>query len=186
VSLEIQTFVPSLDDSLKPLWISELNKLGMRVEMHPDIALTTHSGFLPFKIRIEDSAHEKLNGVDFLTGFEYYVDEFSLDAELAKHVARPQDNSERQDVFATPEIDKKLKDCRKVITFAWGSEDLFELRMATVSSAILAAITGGASAYPADGIWYERPAAEALGEAREYENSRKPKAIKVHPFQGWR
>jgi hypothetical protein len=179
------TYVPSLDDSLKPRWISELNKLGMRVEMHPDITLTTHSGFLPFKIRIEDSAHEKLNGVDFLTGFEYYIDDFSLDSELAKQVARSQ-SSEGQAVFATPEIDKKLKDCRKVITFAWGSEDLFELRMATVSSAILAELLGGASEFPADGIWYERPAAEALREAREYENSRKPRAIKVHPFEGWR
>ena len=89
--------------------------------------------------------------------------------------------------YATPEIDTKLKLCSKRLTFLWGSADLFELRMATVSSAVLAEITGGISSYPADGIWYESPTAtaEAVGEACAYENSVKKKDITVHRFERW-
>ena len=188
----MHTYVPAMDHSLVSQWLSEMRKLGIDCDIHPRVSLASHSGFLPFKIRIHDSAHHELNGVEFLTGFEYYIDDFSLEAELKK---RPKTDAlghlsgERHllQPYATAELDEKLKQCRKRLTFSWGSADLFELRMATVSSAILAEITGGVSSYPADGIWYDRPgaAAEAVLGAQAYENSLKPKNIKVHRFEKW-
>jgi len=191
MSVEIHTYVPAVDDLLLPRWLLEMKKLRMDCEIHPGVSLVSHSGFLPFKICIHDSVHEELNGVEFLTGFEYYMDDFSLEAELEKRAPKPRGlgrlfgRKEPLQPYATAELDEKLKRCRKLLTFSWGSADLFELRMATVSSAILAVITGGVSS-PADDIWNDRPAAaEALAEAREYENSLKAKDIKVHRFEGW-
>ena len=57
----------------------------MECEMHPEVSLVSHSGFLPFKLRIRGSVHEELNDTGFITGFEYYVEDFSLESELAKN-----------------------------------------------------------------------------------------------------
>jgi hypothetical protein len=192
MSLEIHTYVPAVDDSLIEPWLSEMKKIGMDCEIHPEVSLVSHSGFLPFKIRIQDSAHNELNGIDFLTGFEYYMGEFSLEAELEKRLkpgglARLFNRKQPLRPFATVKLDEKLKLCRKLLIFSWGTVDLFEVRMATVSSAILAQITGGVSSYPADGIWYDSPDAviEALLEALSYENSLTAEDIKVHKFEKW-
>lgn len=93
--------------------------------------------------------------------------------------------SKAAEPFVTRDIDAKLSKCRKRLTSVWGSGDLFELRMATVSAAVLAELTDGISSYPADGIWYESPtaAADAVAEAKAYEDSVKSKDIKVHPFE---
>jgi hypothetical protein len=92
-----------------------------------------------------------------------------------------------QQFYASPEIDARLKSCRKSLHFVWGANDLFELRMSTVSSAVLAEIGDGVSSYPADGIWYERDtaAAQAVAEARAYEDSVDAADIQVHPFEKW-
>jgi hypothetical protein len=190
MSLEMHTDVPTVEDSLTPRWLAEMKALGIDCEMHPGVSLVSHSGFLPFKIRIHDSAHEELNGIEFLTGFEYFIDEFSLDAELQKRAPRPVGlgrlfgRKPPVQPYATPSFDEKLKRCRKLLTFAWGSADLFELRMATVSSAVLADITGGVSS---EDIWYDRPnaAVQALAEARDYENSLAGKDIQTDRFEGW-
>jgi len=193
MSLEIQTFVPSVKDSQIPLWLSRMAELGMLCEIYPAFSFVTHSGFVPFKLQIQDSAHPELNGVGFLTGFEYYISDFSLDAALEAKACKPSlltgefEEKSQQGVYASQEIDEQLKPCRKCLHFLWGSADLFELRMATVSAAVLAEITGGISFYPADGIWYERTsaAAKAVSEARDYENLVTSKDIPVHRFERW-
>jgi hypothetical protein len=191
MSLEMNTYVPIINNLLIPQWISEIQKLGMDCEMHPNISLISHNGFLPFKIRIRDSIHKELNGVDFLTGFEFYSEDFNLQVELDKRtpksggLGRFLRGKSRQEPYATVELDKKLECCRKLLTFSWGAADLFELRMVNISSAVLAEITGGVVSYPADNIWYNRSVVESLAEAREYENSCKPRDIKVHRFERW-
>lgn len=191
MSVEMYTYVPLVDESLIPRWLAGLRNLGMDCEMHPEITLGSHSGFLPFKIRVHDSAHDELNGVEFLSGFEYYAEDFSLDVETKNSqpevsgFARLFGKKQAPQPFATIELDAKLKQCRKLLTFSWGSADLFELRLATVSSAVLAEITGGVSCYPADDIWYDRPATDALVEAVAYENSLSSKDFKVHRFERW-
>ena len=193
MSLEMHTYVPAIDESLVPRWLARMGELGMRCEIHPGFSFATHTGFLPFKLRIQNSSHAELNGVEFLTGFEYYIEDFSLEAELARQsppptlIGRLLGRNPPPKPYANAAIDAKLKACRKRLTFVWGSGDLFELRMATVSSAVLAELTGGISSYPADGIWYDKPAAapDAAAEALAYENSVRPKDIEVHRFEQW-
>ncbi|WKJ90769.1 hypothetical protein QZJ86_01130 [Methylomonas montana] len=82
MSLEMQVFAPSADDSLIPRWVERLNGLGMRCEIHPTFSFQTHTGFLPFKVEIEKPHHKELLGRSFLTGFEFYMREFDLAQEL--------------------------------------------------------------------------------------------------------
>jgi hypothetical protein len=187
MSLDIETYVPSVNDSQIPLWLSRMKELGMICEIHPKFSFPKQSGFLPFKLQIHDSAHQELNGVDFLTGFEYYISDFDFDVELKEFQEFQEEEGtlpkrgmlsrllgkKRPQIYATPELDELLKRCQTRLTFRWGSADLFELRMATVSSAVLAEITTGISSYPAEGIWYDRntAAVDAVSEARDYENS---------------
>ncbi len=193
MSLEMDTFVPSVADTHIPLWLSRMRELGMLCEIDPGFSFATHTGFLPFKLRIQDSAHTDLNGIDFMTGFEYYISDFSLEAAQQALEPKPSllgglfGKKPTAKPYASPEIDQYLKRCRKRLQFVWGSADLFELRMATVSSAVLAEITQGVSSYPADGVWYDRSnaAVQALSEARAYENSVKPKDLRTHRFETW-
>lgn len=193
MSPEMETFVPAVADTHIPLWIARMRELGMQSEIYPGFSFASHSGFLPFKLRITDSAHTHLNGVDFLTGFEFYMSDFIVEAQMQGHASKRSwlakffGKKESASIYATSEIDDQLKRCRKRLRFVWGSADLFELRMATVSAAVLAEICGGISSYPADGIWYERDTAavKALDEAREYENAVKVEDIKVHKFENW-
>ena len=193
MSLELHTFAPDVSDSIIPRWLTRMNGLGMYCEIHPEFSFATHSGFLPFKLRLEDSAHQQLNGVDWLTGFELYVEEFSLEKEIESLSPKPGllqkllGKRPAQIDFASPEIDQKLKLCKKRLRFTWGSADTFELRMASVSAATIAEITSGVCTYPADNIWYDTESVveNAIKEAKEYENSLKPKEIKLHKFEEW-
>lgn len=82
MSLEMHTYVPFVDHSLLPQWMARMQELGMNCAIHPEFSFESHTGFLPFKLQIQDSGHSELNGVDFLTGFEYYIDDFRLESEF--------------------------------------------------------------------------------------------------------
>jgi len=192
MSLDINVFLNDPDDSLIPSWLEELNKLGMECEINPEFSFKDHTGFLPFKIKITSNSHTELMNHEYLTGFEFYMDDFSLE----ENIEPPKRQSIKEKLlrkpaqinnFASPEIDKKLKPYNKVITFNWGSADTFELRMAVLASATLAKITGGISYYPEDEIWYNTDTVveESIKEVSEYEKSLKPSEFQLHKFEGW-
>ena len=193
MSLVMHTYLPSFDATLVPAWLDRLEKVGMSCEIHPGIAWESHSGFLPFKLRIADSAHTDLNGVDFLTGFEYYAEPFSLESELASMAPKKSmlqrllGKPEPSRHYANADVDKDLRRCKRRLSFSWGSADLFELRMATVSSAALAEVAAGVACYAPDDLWYDRSwtPERAAAEARDYENSLKPRDLTTHRFEAW-
>lgn len=192
MSLDINVFLKDPDDSLIPAWIEELNKLDMECEIHPEFSFKDHSGYLPFKIKITSNSHDELMNQEYLTGFEFYMDDFNLE----KNIEKPKEPSfigkligkkAQINYFASPEIDEKLKSYNKVIILSWGSSDTFELRMAMLASATLAMISGGISCYPADDVWHspETAVEESINEVAEYEKSLKPREFKLHKFEGW-
>ena len=65
MSLEMHTYVPAVDESVIPRWLARMRELGMICEIYPGFSFSTHTGFLPFKLQIQDSSHTDLNGVDF-------------------------------------------------------------------------------------------------------------------------
>src|SRR5947209_5701752 len=89
VSLEMQAFVPDVDDAIIPRSIARLNGLGMRCEVDPAFSFKDHSGFLPFRVSLERSTHEQLVSGDYLTGFDLYVRDFDLAKELDARTPKP-------------------------------------------------------------------------------------------------
>jgi len=186
-------YVPSIDDEIIPRWMGRINGLGMRCEIYPGFSFKSHTGFLPFRVILETAAHAKFQGTDYLTGYEFYASDFKLERELETINPKPGlfgklfGKKRKPNCYVSQEIDRRLASCNKVLHFNWGSADTLELRMATLSSAILAEITNGVCCYPADTIWYsnERIVENTLKEVEEYEASLGTEEWKLHRFEKW-
>ncbi len=193
MSLEMHLFVERIDDSIIPRWIERMNSFDMNCEIHPGFSFSEHSGFLPFKIKLNRPDHPKLLDKYYITGFEFYLHDFDLEIELQKlkseqGLFRRLFGQKKGEVyFAGPEIDAKLKSCKKMMRFVWGVADTFEFRMANLSSAILADLTSGVSRYAEDDVWYENSTIvhNAVKDVADYESSVKPEAFSLHEFERW-
>ncbi len=186
-------YVENIDDSFIPLWITKLNQFDMKCEIHPDFSFNNQSGFLPFKIKFHDSKHQDMLNEEFRTGFEFDIDDFDFDSEIEK--IKPKQNFFEKILnrklskvcFASPEIDQKLKRCKKVLYFRWGSSDSFELRMALLGSATLSVLTNGVCYDPQGDIWYDNSTIieEALNGVLEYETALQPDKLVLYKFEEW-
>jgi len=193
MSLDLNVYVKQIDDSIIPKWIERMNQFDMECEIHPDFSFNDHSGFLPFKIRLKNPKNEELKDKEFISGFEFYKDEFDLQKELESlqpkksFFQKLMNKSNEKVEYANTEIDSKLADCKLVLTFNWGSHNSLELRMSSLSSAIISELTNGICSYPADDIWYDNKTIveDAHKELLEYENSLKPTEWRMHKFEGW-
>lgn len=193
MSLDINVYTKTLSDDLIPQIIKRLNDYEMVVEVHPDFSFSDQTGFLPFKFRLTNPHIEILKNRDLTSGFELYIDDFDL--TKAKEELKPKlgffakllGKKQEEIPFASPDIEKRLKDCKKVITFVWHSGDSFELRFASLTSAILTELTDGVCTYPADDIWYENKniANEAFKEIKAYELTLKERDVTFHDFENW-
>ena len=193
MSLDLNVYVEKIEDEIIPKWINRLNQFDMDCEIHPDFSFNDHSGFLPFKIKLKDPINKELADKILISGFELYKDEFDLQNELSHIQPKPTffqkifKKPVKIENYASPEIDTKLHKCIWVLTFNWGSHDSLELRMASLSSAIISELTNGICCYPADDIWYDNATIvqEAYNELKDYEKSLTPIEWNVHEFEGW-
>lgn len=195
MSLNFFLFTNHIEDSIIPEWMRLMNQAGMKCEIYPGFSFETSSGFLPFKIEIINPTNADLKTKQFLSGFEFYSQFFNLEEEIAKQTPKETlfrklvtgNKKKGEKFFKNKEIDQRLKNCNKVLVFNWGTTDTFELRMASLSAAILANLTDGVLCYPADDIWYDNESLvnKFYKDAVEYENSIDPKDWMTHPFTEW-
>ena len=193
MSLDLQVFTKSLSDDLVPKIVKRLNDFDMVAEVHPDFFFSNQSGFLPFKFSFKTTPFESLKGKELMSGFEMFIDDFSL--QVRKDELNPKKGllgklftkKEPEVLFAPAEIEERLKDCTKEVSFVWRSSDSFENRFATLTSAILTELTGGVCCYPADDIWYDNSniVQNAFDEAVQYEQSLAEEKLRYHEFDGW-
>jgi len=193
MSLDLNVYVESIDDQIIPKWMERMNEFEMDCEIHPDFSFTDHRGFLPFKIKLTNPTNRDLEGRELISGFEFYMKEFDFQKEIGQNQAKQTlfqkllgKTADRGD-YVNPEIDARLQKCRWVLVFNWGSHNSLELRMSSLSSAIIAELTDGVCCYRADDVWYnnESIVENAFRESLEFENSLKPSEWKVHEFEGW-
>jgi hypothetical protein len=191
MSMSYEVFLNDIDDSKIQEWISELNKLGMDCEVHPEFSFKTQQGFLPFKIKINENSHEALMNKEYLTGFEYYIDRFDVEENMKykeqsffqKLLRKPKQKLP----FHSKEIDQILKDKKYVVLFNFGIADTFELRMASLASATLTKIADGVCCYSDDDLWYDNGTIieNALKDVAEYEKTLKEREFRLHEFEEW-
>ena len=191
MSMTYNVFLSDIDDSKIQDWLLELNRLGMSCQIHPEFSFKSHSGFLPFKINVKEKTHDLLLNKDYLTGFEFYLDDFKLGDHqkyveqgfLQKILKKPKEKLH----YHSPEIDEKLEDKKFVAYFVFGVSDTFELRMATLASAALSKICDGICCYADDDLWYENEnvVENALDNVCDYEKMLKEREFRLHEFEGW-
>lgn len=193
MSLEINVYCKELTDDLMPKIVKRLNNYDMIVEVHPEVMFTSHTGFCPFKFQFTNPPAEILRGKVLVSGFELYTGNFDL--VIAKEDLKPKlslwdkllGKKQPEIAFATPEIEKRLEDCKKVISFVWHACDSFELRFVSLVSAILTELTNGVCTYPADDIWYENKnlVDKFYKEVCDYEKSLSEEDLEYHEFDKW-
>ena len=193
MSLDLNVYCKELSDDLIPKIKKRLNDYEMEIDIHPDFSFKDQTGFLPFKFRLTNPHLDILKDKELKSGFELYINDFNLQAE--KENLKPKQGfldkllgkKQPEISFATPEIESRLKDCKKLVTFVWHAGDSFELRFASLTSAILTELTDGICCYPADDIWYNNKniVNEAYNEIKDYEQTLNEKDIQFHEFDEW-
>jgi hypothetical protein len=194
MSLDIKVYTRELSDDLIPKIQRRLNEFEMTCEIHPRFSFSNQTGFLPFKFQLIIPPFEKLRNKTLLSGFELYIHDFDFGNERKKVQPIPTllDKLTGKKLLSRPlvnnEIDKRLKDCRKTLSFVWHAADSFEVRFALLVSAILTELTNGVCTYPADGIWYDNEGfvTKTWSEVKEYETIHlKERDLVFHEFEKW-
>ncbi len=193
MSLDIIVYCKQLSDDLIPKIVKRLNDYEMVVEVHPEFSFSDQTGFLPFKFKLTKPHLNILKEKELKSGFELYIEDFDL--QSAKENLKPKlgffdkllGKKQPEIPFASEDIEKRLMECKKVVTFIWHAGDSFELRFASLTSAILTELTNGVCTYPADDIWYDNKniVDEAYKEIKEYEMSLKEKDLDFMIFDQW-
>lgn len=193
MSLDINVYTKTLSDILIPGIVDRLNGYDMVVEVDPGFSFEGQTGFLPFRFRLKNPHLDVLKNRELISGFELYIDDFDL--IKAKRELQPKSGffekvfgKKKEEIpFASPEIESRLLSCKKVIRFVWHASDSFELRFASLTSAILTELTGGVCSYPADDIWYDNKniAENAFKEINAYEHSLTARDIVFREFETW-
>ncbi len=195
MSLDLNVYTTSLNDNLIPQIQKRLNEFDMKCEIDPAFSFNSQEGFLPFKFELLNPKFEILRGKVLAGGFEMYIDDFDFHREKSKVQPKPgfmdklMGKKQAEVPLVNEDIDKRLKDCKKIVTFVWHAGDTFDLRFAMLTGAILTELTNGVCCYPADDIWYENEnfVQKTFQEVKqEYEDHLKEADLKFREFEGWK
>ncbi|MCA4782642.1 hypothetical protein IF125_10260 [Empedobacter stercoris] len=169
MNLEVIVFTSDFDDKILYDIIKKMNEFDMTCEVHPNIKLNEHSGFLPFKFKFTNSTNKRIDNKELISGFEFYINDFNVEdySELIK--------------------DNNLKKFNKALTFSWSYSNTFELRFALLTSSIFTQITNSVLYYPSENYWYDNNELvnNIFKDILDFENSLKLKEINFHEFESW-
>jgi len=193
MSLSFTVYTKQFSDDVIPEIIKRLNHYEMIVEAYPNFCFKRDSGFLPFKFQLTNPPFNVLKNKELKSGFELYMDDFNLRFHKANLQPKKTffdklfSKGKPEVGFANSDVEYRLKDCDIEVTFAWSIVDSFELRFATLTSAILSELTNGVCYFPPDNIWYNNKniVDKAYEEIKQYENSLNEKDLKFHEFDEW-
>lgn len=193
MSLEINVYCKQLTDALIPKIVKRLNEYEMKVETHPDFSFSAQDGYWPFKFELVNPRFDMLKGKVLETGFELYISDFDLTTVKEQLKSKPSlwdrllRKPQTEVVVGTPEIEERLKNCTKVVSFIWHVEDSFQARFVTLASAILTELTDGVCSYPADNIWYENEyfVDKTYKEVLDYEMDLTGEDVEFKEFDKW-
>jgi hypothetical protein len=193
MSLDIHVYASNLSDDLIPQIIKRLNDHDMVVEVHPDFSFTDQTGFLPFRFQLINPPFNISKDKKLSSGFELYLDDFDLQTEKKALNTEPSffnrllKKKKEEELFAPPEIEDRLKNCKKVATFNWHASDTFETRFALLTSAILTELTNGVCYNPQEDVWYGNKdiVENAYKEVLEVEQLFNAENVVYHEFTRW-
>lgn len=171
MSIDIHVYTNEISDDLIPAILEELNKFHMICEFPPDFSLESQSGFLPIKFRMTSTTFESVEGKDLVSGFELSVDDNEMD----------------EDDCHSEKDREKLRTYSKLVSFYFtGASDSFELRFASLTSAIIANLTHGALSDCDCKVLYDGAAImEAARDLVADDGDLTWRELEYHEFEGW-
>lgn len=204
----ISIFTKELTPDLVPKIKSRFGDFQMDIDFHPSFKFDeqVNRGFLPIKLKVHPGHSKQYDSIaqDILSGFELYFSNYDFHEEL-KNIQQQVLQTERKSFLSrvfggnkTPampsvnfvadeELDKVLKNCKKVITVNWKSWNKSNLRTSLFFAAFVAELTSGVIYEPYNGRYLG--ATDALQtfpmEVNEYEQSFTKDEFTVDTFEGW-
>lgn len=194
MSLELKVYTNKVSDNLIPKIVSRLNTFEMICEIYPGFSFDNQTGYLPFKFQLTNPPFPILKDKILTSGFELYCEVFDIEQEKQKRkpkqgfIEKLLGKKQLDEPFTNAAIDKKIKKFNRVISFVWHTGDSFELRFASLTSAIVTELTNGVCCYPADDIWYDNKnfVEKTWQDVKEYEMTLlKEQNLKFHEFEKW-
>ena len=192
MSLEINLYSKRLTDELLPLLVERLNTFEMNCEIDPQFSFNKQSHNLRFKYHLLNPAVENVRGKELTCMFEMLYVVFDLAFEKRRVRQSFMDKILGKKPLANPfgstEVENRLSGCNQMVSFVWHGRDMFELRLVSLTTAILAQLTGGISCYPADNVWYSGndEVTKAWEEIKQFEaDPRTHQFLKFQEFSGW-
>jgi hypothetical protein len=206
--MDISIFTKELTPDLIPKIKSRFADFQMDIDFHPSFKFDerVNTGFLPVKLKVHPGQSTKYDKIssEIQSGFELYFSNYNFHEEL-KNIQQQALQTERKSFLSklfggsktpamTPvnfvadeELDKLLKNCKKVITVNWKSWNKSELRTSLFFAAFVAELTDGVIYEPYNGRYLS--ATDALQtfpmEVNEYEQSFTKDEFTLNAFEGW-
>ncbi|MBB3114455.1 hypothetical protein FHS18_006576 [Paenibacillus phyllosphaerae] len=181
MSYTLTVKLKGLSDRVIPDWLSEINKFNMTAEVHPDFSFDTHTGFLPFKIILNDCPNRAFNHTELMSGFELFIHSLESKSDpglLSKWFGRKKPLNP---------IEEKLHEAETELIFNISAHDSFEFRMGWYSAASLALLCNGVLEDVQEEIQLEGQQLfrHALKVVVEDERTLSEDEWHVHKFEGW-
>lgn len=174
MSYDIFVFTKSLDDQIKEEWLDKLKSFGITSKLHPNFSFFNQSGFLSFCVQFDSNIIPKYNGRVLLSGFELYIDNYSVsDYEL-------EDCDE--------ETVNVLKRAKHQLTINISGQDSLEFRLGFLSSAIMTELLDGVVFNPQEGVYYPKATMynDILKEIKNDDEYLNKNGWTLHEFKGWK
>ena len=184
MSYEISVHLRDLEDEIIPMWIEEMKKFNMDLEIHPDFSFESHSGFLPFKIIVYDCPNRRLNNIELMSGFELWINDYAHPTvKRAFWTSLFSNNKEEKSNL----FEKKLKESKKELIFKASTQDSFEYRLAWYAAASLSFICNGllTDLYQGNQIDSQQVIRHAYDQVISDENSIPEEEWRIHEFKEW-
>ena len=158
---DIRVYTRNLSDALVPVLVSRMNAFDMQCELDPNFTFNRRDCYFHYKFKLDKPKHSALYGKYLTTGFNVIIEDFNY--EKVRDEQEPVQNfielifpKKRSKIpVINEEYDERLKKCDKLMIFQWNlAYDIFELRFATLTSAILSELTDGVCVFAPDRICF--------------------------------
>lgn len=199
----IDVFINSTQNISKDKYEAYIKKFDMESEVYPDFDPQSHTGYLPFKIKVNK---DFVKGKELLSGFEYIS--MPYDFEQVKQEAQEERKKKAitkkttglralfggkkqveesiSDVYISKKVDEKLSKCQNRILIDFGSFELFEQRMVLSFVSYLVETCNGIMLDYYSGDWHsDNISNRLLNEINQYEKKYNLPNRKIYEFEGW-
>ena len=182
-SFDLNVRIPKPNSDFVELWKNEMQKMGLKVEFHPEFDIENQSGYLPFNIKVIDTSFTNKYGTEkWITGFELLISDFDSQDYFSYF--------DQNELDAIPENKKKLYKKAKLDFYfsAKPKYDTAEFRITWYAAAALTKLSNGilSEAYSGKEFTALEVVEIAINKTKKIENNIQDKNWNLKKFLNWK